>query len=228
MKFRFLSLSRVNEAQGVVVVIDVLRAFTTAAYAFYNGTEKIIPVGTTQEAFELRNKIPGSMLMGEEHGYKPNGFDFGNSPAEIINQDLSNKILIQRTSAGTQGLVRSKTNSGLLAASFVVADATAEYLKVLNPGIVSFIITGNSMGRDGDEDLACAEYISGLVQNKDLNSDSYTSRILTSSVGQSYLNGENKYLSEEDLILSSQVNHFSFTMIVRKEDDLLVIFRNDQ
>ena len=228
MKFRFLSLSRVNEAQGVVVVIDVLRAFTTAAYAFYNGAKKIIPVGTTQEAFELRNKIPGSMLMGEEHGYKPNGFDFGNSPAEIINQDLSNKILIQRTSAGTQGLVRSKTNSGLLAASFVVADATAEYLKALAPEITSFIITGNSLGRDGEEDLACAEYIAGLAENRNLDSNSYTSRILTSSVGQSYLNGENEYLSEEDLILSSQVNRFSFTMVVRKEDDLLVIFRNDQ
>lgn len=223
MKFIILPLSRVNEAQGVVIVIDVLRAFTTAAYAFNKGAEKIIPVGTSHEAFELRNKIPGSLIMGEEHGYPPKGFDFGNSPAEIINHDLANITLIQMTSAGTQGLVRSNAQTNLMAASFVVARATAEFLRSLNPDLLSFIITGESLGRDGDEDLACADYIVALIQNQNSDPEEFTSRILTSSVGRSYLSGESNYLSEKDIAMSGQVDLFNFVMVARKEGDLLVM-----
>ena len=223
MKFKYLSLSSGAAAQGVVVVIDVLRAFTTAAYAFNQGVEKIIPVGTVQEALALKEQIPGSLLMGEEGGIKPAGFDLGNSPAEILKHDLSNKILIQRTSAGTQGLVQSGPETTLIAASFVVARATAEFLNNLNPDRVSFIITGKSMGRDGDEDLACAEYIAALIQNQTVNPDKFTSRILTSSVGRGFLSGENSYLSQEDIFLSSQVNQLNFIMIANKEDTQLTM-----
>jgi len=223
MKFKYLSLSSGAAAQGVVVVIDVLRAFTTAAYAVNQGVEKIIPVGTVQEALALKEQIPGSLLMGEEGGIKPAGFDLGNSPAEILKHDLSNKILIQRTSAGTQGLVQSGPETTLIAASFVVARATAEFLNNLNPDRVSFIITGKSMGRDGDEDLACAEYIAALIQNQTVNPDKFTSRILTSSVGRAYLSGKNSYLSQEDIFLSSQVNLFNFIMIANKEDTRLAM-----
>ena len=223
MKFKYLSLSSGAAAQGVVVVIDVLRAFTTAAYAFNQGVEKIIPVGTVQEALALKEQIPGSLLMGEEGGIKPAGFDLGNSPAEILKHDLSNKILIQRTSAGTQGLVQSGAETTLIAASFVVARATAEFLNNLNPDRVSFIITGKSSGRDGDEDLACAEYIAALIQNQTVNPDKFTSRILTSSVGRGFLSGENSYLSQEDIFLSSQVNQLNFIMIANKEDTRLAM-----
>jgi 2-phosphosulfolactate phosphatase len=37
MHFNYLSLEECEHAVGVVVVIDVLRAFTTAAYAFAGG-----------------------------------------------------------------------------------------------------------------------------------------------------------------------------------------------
>lgn len=223
MHFNFLSLSEAGEADGMIVVIDVLRAFTTAAYAFYNGADKIIPVGSTREAFEVKEKFPGSLVMGEVEGFKPRGFDFGNSPEVIANQDLSNRTLIQRTSAGTQGLVRAKTKTNMLAASFVVAKATAEYLKRSAPALVSFIITGDSLGRDGDEDLACAEYIAGMIKNEDLNPDMFTSRILTSSVGRAYLQGEKPYLTEGDIKISGRVDLFNFIMYVKQEDDLLVM-----
>ncbi len=226
MQFEYLSLSETEKAKGVVVVIDVLRAFTTSAYAFYKGAQKIIPVSSLAGAFELKARIPGSLIMGEEKGIKPKGFDFGNSPAEIAKQDLTNRTLIQRTSAGTQGLILSKRNSNLIAASFVVAKATVGYIEGLRPEIVSFIITGDSMGRDGDEDRACAEYIAGLLQHKMIDSEKFTHRILTSSVGHSFVKGEIKYLSETDIEMSSLVNMFNFAMVLQKEDDLVVMRPN--
>jgi 2-phosphosulfolactate phosphatase len=194
-QFLYFPLSRVEEAHGVVVVIDVLRAFTTAAYAFDRGAEKILPVSSIAEAFNLKAQFPESFIMGEENGVKPEGFDFGNSPVDISKQNLKNRIMIQRTSAGTQGLTRSKNHQILIAASFVVADATAEFLKSNNPETVSFVITGQSLGRDGDEDRACAEYIESLFRGETPNSGEFTARILTSTVGQFFIKENLNYLT---------------------------------
>jgi 2-phosphosulfolactate phosphatase len=221
--FAYYPLSKARGADGIVVVVDVLRAFTTAAFAFQKGAEKIYPVSSTAEALRMREQHPTRLVMGEENGYKPESFDFGNSPVEIAKMDLKNKILIQRTSAGTQGLVRAGKIQNLLAASFVVARATACYLKESEPARVSFIITGKSRGRDGDEDFACAEYIQALISKKNPNSDDYLKRIQSSSVGRSFINGSARYITEEDLKFCSQANLFDFVMVVNEENGYLVM-----
>jgi 2-phosphosulfolactate phosphatase len=162
--------------------------------------------------------------MGEENGVKPEGFDFGNSPVDISKQNLKNRIMIQRTSAGTQGLTRSKNHQILIAASFVVADATAEFLKSNDPETVSFVITGQSLGRDGDEDRACAEYIESLFRGETPNSGEFTARILTSTVGQFFIKENLNYLTETDIELSSLVNIFDFVMLVKNENHYQVIY----
>jgi 2-phosphosulfolactate phosphatase len=52
------TLDTCAQATGTVVVIDVLRAFTTAAYAFAAGAADITLVGATEEAFALRERNP--------------------------------------------------------------------------------------------------------------------------------------------------------------------------
>ena len=64
MQFHHTSLETCAEATGVVVVIDVLRAFSTAAYAFAAGVEDITLVNTIEHALEWKDKIPGSLTMG--------------------------------------------------------------------------------------------------------------------------------------------------------------------
>ncbi len=99
MDFHYYSLENCHQATGTVVVIDVIRAFTTAAFAFAAGAKSIEIVGASDEAFLLRDKDSKIRLMGEENGIKIRGFDYGNSPAEFLNQDLSGMELVQRTSA---------------------------------------------------------------------------------------------------------------------------------
>lgn len=222
-EFNYYSLAEAHLATGVTVVIDVLRAFTTAAYAFDKGVRKILPVSSVDEALALKRAIPESMIMGEVNGLKPEGFDFGNSPASITRGNIIGKTLIQRTSAGTQGLVKAVNAMHLLAGSFVVAKPTAEILQMMKPDRISFIITGTSLGRDGDEDLACAEYIEALVRNDDPDPVMYLDRIRTSSVGQSFLSGNTPYLLETDLAMSAQSNIFDFVLVVNKEEDRLVM-----
>ena len=86
-------------ATGIVAVIDVFRAFTTAAVALANGASRIIMVGTVDEALALRNAGIGQICVGEVRGRAPEGFDFGNSPFEVSSVDFSGKTIIQRTPA---------------------------------------------------------------------------------------------------------------------------------
>ena len=221
--FKYYSLAEAHQAKGVTVVIDVLRAFTTAAFAFEKGIQQIYPVSTVAEALALKKIIPNSLIMGEVNGYKPERFDFSNSPTLIAKADISGKTLIQRTSAGTQGLVKAVNATHLAAASFVVAKATSKWLQSMEPDQISFIITGDSMGRDGDEDRACAEYIAGLVQKSAPDPSDYTRRIMTSSVGKSFLSGETNYLLKDDLKMSAQTDIFDFALSVSWKGSRLVM-----
>ncbi len=218
IKFNYFSLKEAHLASGFVIVIDVLRAFTTAAYAINRGAHKIFTVGSIDNAFDLKSKLSGSIIIGEVDGLKPAGFDFGNSPYEINSKNLNDSILIQRTSAGTQGIVKTKGAEQLYAASFVVAKATALQVIEQYPRVVSFIITGESLGRDGDEDRACGDYIQAIMEGFDPDPELFTKRILTSSVGKRIIEKKISHISKEDLLLSMRVDKFPFSLRVRQEN----------
>jgi 2-phosphosulfolactate phosphatase len=107
-------LEGAKRATGWVAVIDVFRAFTTAAVALANGASSIVMVRTVEEALELRDAGIGQICMGEVRGRAPPGFDFGNSPFEISGVDFGGQTIIQRTSAGTQGIVAAKPSRSTL------------------------------------------------------------------------------------------------------------------
>ena len=105
MEIRLGSLVRdAREAAGTVIVIDVFRAFTTAAIAFDNGAADITLVAESADALALHRSGVGDVLMGEVDGKRPEGFDYGNSPYEISGVDLAGKSLVQSTRAGTVGV----------------------------------------------------------------------------------------------------------------------------
>ena len=65
MEVRVASLLEgAQAAEGVVVIIDVYRAFTTEAIAFQKGVEKIILVAEIDEALQLREKCVGDVCVG--------------------------------------------------------------------------------------------------------------------------------------------------------------------
>src|SRR5437588_11790618 len=93
------------EARGITIVIDVIRAFTGAAYALAGGASRLWLVRTTDEAFALRGRGPGALLAGAIGGRVIPGFDFNNLPTLIAKAHVTGRPLIQRTGAGTQGAV---------------------------------------------------------------------------------------------------------------------------
>ena len=81
LEIRRVYLPDAQEARGVVIVIDVIRAFTVAAYALAGGASRLWLVRTTDEAFALRQRAPQALLAGEIGGRLIPGFDYNNSPS---------------------------------------------------------------------------------------------------------------------------------------------------
>ncbi len=217
-------IEKLNLSQEIVkecvVVIDVLRAFTTAAYAFSQGAKKIITVSTLEEAFALKQKHPEYLLIGEMQAKKVPGFDFGNSPAEIKTADLKGCTLVQRTSSGTQGIAKSLPSKKILVSSFVVAEATLQRLMQLNPSQVSFLITGRS---SGDEDLALADYLGEKIQKQEsIDPQPFLQRVMSSPTGRLYATA--KDFAESDLECALTLDIFPFALEMFMEEGLPVMY----
>jgi len=219
----YTNLETCSASRGAVVVIDVLRAFTAECFAFMAGAERILLAGTVEEALALKERFPGSLVMGEVDGLPVEGFDFSNSPSQVQAADLTGRTLVHRSSAGTQGVLRSPQADPLLVGSFVCASATARYLRGLGVGQVSFVITGVLGPRDGDEDLACAEYMAALLHGEQPDPAPYLARVFHSYSGQLFADPAKPQFPRADLDLALQVDAFDFPLLVRREGDLLVV-----
>ena len=132
MRTRRLFLNRLgaeHDPEDAVVVIDVLRSFTTAAYAFTAGASTIYPVDTIAGAFRLLRHLPDAVTTGAIGGGDPiPGFDFGNSPCALLGSNFSGRPIIQTTAAGVCGLNRFRKARTLFAGSLVLGRATAQAL----------------------------------------------------------------------------------------------------
>jgi 2-phosphosulfolactate phosphatase len=220
MRFHYTTLETCQTATGIVLIIDVLRAFSNAAYAFSRGAKEIILVSTVEEALTLKSQIPSSKAMGEVGGLPPEGFDFGNSPTQTLALDLNGIALIQRTGAGTQGAVRSKNAETMLAVSFVVADATMKYILGLNPDELTFVITG---GENNDEDIACAEYLEKRFTGQALYTRTFIRRVYQSRDAVQHLDPKQPEFPESDLDYCTRINAFDFAMPITRENNQLIM-----
>lgn len=227
MKFSRIFLNRLQNlptASDTVVVIDVLRSFTTAAVVLARGARAIYPVEHVAEASALLGRIPEPVSIGAVGGGDPvPGFDFGNSPSQLMDAELSGKSVVMTTAAGVRGLQRFHEARRLYAASLVCAQATAEAIQAAGADEVCFVITGEWVDRDGDEDIACADYIESLLRGDAAEPEIFVQRVRNSDFGQRFTAGTWPNLPLADLDLAAQANIFDFAMLVQREDGRLII-----
>ena len=218
MKFQYTNLETCHAATGVVVVIDVIRAFTNAAFAFSRGAKEIYPVGGVDEALQLKTQLANALVCGEVGGIPPEGFDFGNSPTQTNALDLNGKIIVQRTGAGTQGIIKSVKAETMLAASLVVTSATVKYIQSHAPETVTFVITGQTGDERGDEDLACAEYFEALLKDQRPDPAPYIERVYKSRDALQHLDPSFPEFPKSDIEYCTNIDMFDFAMLVTKEN----------
>jgi 2-phosphosulfolactate phosphatase len=83
----------------VAVVVDVLRATTTATQALAGGYRRVLCVDSLERALRMRAR--DRVLAGEQHGKRPPGFDLGNSPREVARTSAEELVLATTNGAPT-------------------------------------------------------------------------------------------------------------------------------
>ncbi len=223
MKIDIVGPERVDALDGAVVVIDVLRAFTTAAYAFAAGAAEIVLVETIADARALRDRWPEALLVGEEGGYPIAGFDLCNSPFEVTQRRLDGAQIILRTTAGTRCVVRARRAADILAASLVCAEATVQRLLRMAPGHVDLVLSGRDRPGGGTDDLACADHLAARLRGERPALESAVRQVRESEGAERFLDPLQTDFRLEDLDLALEVDRFDFAMAARRRDDLLVL-----
>jgi 2-phosphosulfolactate phosphatase len=206
-------------AKGVTVIIDVFRAFSTACYAFDSGAVRLIATAEVDKAFNLKKSYHNSVLAGERDEKRIKGFDFGNSPTEIIKTNLQGKTAILTTTAGTNGLLNANNASNLITGSFVNAGAIIKYIKTINPPVVSLVAMGYRATISAEEDLLCAKMIESGLTGKRRNFKRSISNLRLGS-GKRFFEPENlDYSPPTDFFLCTMIDRFDFILKGEKRLD---------
>lgn len=226
MKINRATLEDCGSETDTVIVIDVLRAFTTSAYAFAQGVYEIALASSVEEAFDLRDRFTDAMILGEVNGYPVEGFDLSNSPSALTSYDLSGKRLIQRTTAGTQGVIRSGEARNIFATGLCSVRATVGRVLNLSPRSITLVQTGVFPGGWGDEDVACADLIAAKIDGTHVNIENIKQRVRESRSGRHYSEPDHEVFPSADLDAALKVDRFDFAMSTVKRDGVLFLRPN--
>jgi 2-phosphosulfolactate phosphatase len=219
MDTRFLGIADLVEAPSVAVVVDVMRAFTVAAWAFARGAEKIVLAESLDEALSLKARHPDWVALKD--GPPAPGFDTVNSPGFMRSLDLGGRTVVQKTTAGTVGALAVKEASLVLCAGFVVAEATARLLRIRKSDSVTFVVTGED-GR-ADEDLACAQYIAHRAAGAATDAAEFLRRAAVSRAAAELAQGVRAGVHPDDVELCLELDRFPFAMVATSAGSLMVL-----
>ena len=215
-------LEGARAARGTAVIIDVFRAYTTAAVAFSRGAEKIILVAEVAEALELRERGAGSLCVGEVDGIRPEGFDFGNSPFELSEADVAGATLIQSTRAGTTGAAAATGASRIYVCSFAIASATARAVLADAPDTVSIVAMGDKGRARTDEDELCAIYLRNLLEGRASDHKAIRSLVESSAHAANFGDPSKPWYYPMDMEMALRVDSYPFAIRVAREGGLLI------
>lgn len=140
------------------VVIDLFRATTAFCTAFNFGVKEIIPFAEVEEARKMRDK--GFLIAGERNGFKLEGFDFGNSPFDFMNEKIRGRSLAFTTTNGTRCIDEVKKRGEVVIASFNNLSTVIDYL-IEGKEDVALVCSGWK-GMPNIEDSICA----GAIANE--------------------------------------------------------------
>lgn len=153
-----------NLVDRVVIVVDILRATTTIAAALNAGASCIVPCPSIELARQTHDQLGDCSVMGgERHGKRIDGFHCGNSPLEYTPDVIKDKTLILTTTNGTVAMEKCRQAKRILMGSFVNLAA------VINEVWAEEKITVLCSGTDGFVTSEDVLFAGALVERIDKN-----------------------------------------------------------
>ena len=150
---------------SVCVVVDVLRATSTLAAMLAAGCRDVVLEPTVERARAWAER--GRLLGGETGGVRPEGFDFGNSPAEYAARDLSSASIAFATTNGTKALMLAARSPLVLAGSMLDGPAVVRLARreaAERKLDLTVVCAGRREGAEvALDDAFCAGYLVSLL-----------------------------------------------------------------
>ena len=156
-----------ESAKGICVVFDVLRASSVECHLHLVGAKRVFPQESIDLTLKMKSENKEVILLGERDGEKIKGFDFGNSPSEILaNGDkIKGKICYHNTTAGTQAFnkcLQNKNVKEVLISSPNNLSATIKYLKKFLGKETICLVAAGDIGYCLEDFMIC-EYMKSLL-----------------------------------------------------------------
>ena len=182
------------------------------------GAREIRPVGRIEDALAWRERDPECVLIGERHGRKLDGFDFGNSPSAVNPEAIRGRRIIHTTSAGTQGVANAGHAEEILTGSFLNARAIADYILKKAPDTVTLVCMGKEGLEPAEEDELCALYLKSLLERRGMPGIDKRVKALKSGGGRHFFHPDlQDVFPEQDFWMCIDLNRFD--LVIRIEVD---------
>jgi len=207
-------------ARGLVIVIDVFRAFSLAAHAFARGAQRILPVAEIEDARGLKARFPDALLIGERHARPLPGFDCGNSPTELEKFDLRGRTLIHTTHAGTQGLTNATQADEVITGALVNAAAIVRYIRLRRPAQVTVVRMGQEARERNDEDDLCADLLARRLAGEEPDVTRVRDVLRLAPSAAKFFDPACDWAPQRDFELCTQVDAFDFVLRLEAVDGL--------
>lgn len=202
----------------IAVVVDVLRAFTVAPWCLARGASRLLLAPSVEAAAAAGERHPGAVLLKD--GEPDPRFALPNAPGRIATEDLTGRVVVQKTGNGTRGAHASRGAGEVLCSSFVTAAATTRFLRARPDSEITFVVT------EGDEDVALADYVIASL-SAPVDPAPYLQRVYASQAG-----GELRErapdpafpgVHEDDLSLAMEIDRFDRALRCAPFEDLLEV-----
>jgi 2-phosphosulfolactate phosphatase len=160
---------------AVVVVVDAFRASTTIAVLVSKGA-RVFPVASIEEAASAGTDF----RIGERGSAKVAGFDFGNSPTEIMASEIpSGSTVALSTTNGTRIVEAAAGARSILTGAFVNAESLAHCLSDAAHDDTEVVVIGCGWeGRRASEDEAAAGAILHRLESRGAELDERAGRVV--------------------------------------------------
>ncbi|MBU6210647.1 MAG: 2-phosphosulfolactate phosphatase [Gammaproteobacteria bacterium] len=200
-------------AQGVAIVIDVFRACSLIAHALAAGAERVIPVAEIELARAMKAADPRALLIGERHARKVPGFDCGNSPTEVLRENLRARTLIHTTHAGTQGLTAAfAVADRVFTGALVNLSATIAAVRALQPDEVTIVAMGHEARERCVEDDLCREALLIGLRGERFDTSDWVARLRAAPAAQKFFDPAADWAPLEDFAYCTAIDAVPFAV----------------
>ncbi|MDQ3396328.1 MAG: 2-phosphosulfolactate phosphatase [Deinococcota bacterium] len=150
--------------RDVVILIDVLRTSTMAPLLFDKGITHLYLCPSLRVSRAVARQH-GHLLLGERGGLPPEGFNYGNSPAELARASLDRRGAVLTSENAPRTLPALSGAKHLLLGSLYNADAVVKRALELAKDEVAMVCSGFAGHEDLDDTLSAGFLAARLKQS---------------------------------------------------------------